>query len=66
MINYKFSDKMINLKIAQKLVEVACNDTQFNVQESALNVLRIMCKHEKAKKVFKMFNLRHYDLKIFR
>lgn len=51
LVNHKFSDKMISLKVPQKLLEVACHDTQFSVQESALNVLRIFCKHDKAKKV---------------
>lgn len=51
LVNYKFSEKMIGLKVPQKLLEIACNDTQFNVQESALNVLRLLCKHDKGKKV---------------
>ena len=51
LVNHKFSDKMISLKVPQKLLEVACHDTQFTVQESALNVLKIFCKHDKAKKV---------------
>ncbi len=51
MINHKFTEKMINLKVPQKLLEVACRDTQFSVQENALNVLRSFCQHEKAKKV---------------
>lgn len=51
LVNHKFSDKMITLKIPQKVLDVACHDTQFNVQESALNVLKSFCKYEKAKKV---------------
>jgi hypothetical protein len=51
LINHKFTDKMIKLKIPQKILEVTCNDTHFAVQEAALNVLRIMCQHEQAKKV---------------
>jgi hypothetical protein len=53
LVNYKFTEKMVVLKVPQKLLEIACNDTQFNVQESALNVLRLLCKHEKGKKVRK-------------
>lgn len=44
---------MTSLKIPQKLLEMACHDTQFTVQESALNVLRALCQHDKAKKVSK-------------
>jgi hypothetical protein len=51
LANHRFSDKMINLKIPQKVLDVACHDTQFNVQESALNALKAFCKYEKAKKV---------------
>ena len=51
MINHRYSDKMTSLKITQKLLEMACHDTQLNVQESTLSVLRVLCQHEKAKKV---------------
>lgn len=51
MVNHKFTDKMVIYKVPQKLLDVACHDTQLNVKESALNVLRSFCKHEKAKKV---------------
>lgn len=50
MVNHKFTDKMIALKIPHKLLELACHDTQFGVQESALNALNSLCKHEKARK----------------
>jgi hypothetical protein len=40
---------MISLKIPQKLLDVACHDTQFSVQESALNTLKMFCKYEKAR-----------------
>ena len=43
--------KWQTFKVAQKILEVACNDRQFSVQESAIGVLGLMCKHEKARKV---------------
>jgi hypothetical protein len=43
---------MIALKIPQKILDVACHDTQFNVQENALIVLKSLCKYAKAKKVY--------------
>lgn len=61
LVNHKFSDKMITLKIPQKVLDVACHDTQFNVQESALNVLKSFCKYEKAKKV--KLNIDFYKFK---
>jgi len=51
LVNYKFTERMVELKIAQRLVEIACGDSQFGVQESALNVVGLMCKHEKGRKV---------------
>lgn len=51
LANHKLSDKMISLKIPQKILDVAIHDTQFNVQESALNALKAFCKYEKSKKV---------------
>lgn len=51
LANHKFSEKMVTLKIPQKVLDVACHDTQFSVQESALNVLSLFCKYEKARKV---------------
>ena len=51
LANHKISDKMLSLKAPQKLLEVACHDTQFTVQEKALNVLNIFVLNEKAKKV---------------
>lgn len=51
LVNHKITDKMITLKVPQKLLEVACHDTQLNVKENALNVLKIFSKHDKAKKV---------------
>ncbi|RNA34069.1 serine threonine- kinase 36-like [Brachionus plicatilis] len=50
LANHKFSDKMISLKIPHKLLELACHDIQFGVQESALNALFALCKHDKARK----------------
>jgi fused len=50
---YKFTDKMAQLKIPQKILEIACNDTQFIVKETALLVLRSLCNHDKAKKILK-------------
>ena len=48
---------MTSLRITQKLLEMACHDTQLNVQESTLSVLRVLCQHEKAKKVIIDFML---------
>ena len=48
---------MVIYKVPQKLLDVACHDTQLNVKESALNVLRSFCKHEKAKKVTFFVNI---------
>ncbi len=56
LVNHKFTDKMIALKLPQKLLDVACHDTQFSVQENALSVLKSFCKHEKAKKVSFFFS----------
>ncbi|CAF0816845.1 unnamed protein product, partial [Brachionus calyciflorus] len=50
LVNHKFTDKMISLKIPQKVLELACHDTQLSVQESALNALLAFCKHDKARK----------------
>ena len=60
MINHKYSDKMTSLKIPQKLLEMALNDTQLNVQESTLSVLRVLCQQEKAKKVL-FFNTAYFS-----
>jgi len=66
LVNHKLSDKMISLKVPQKLLEVACHDTQFSVQESALNVLRLFCKHEKAKKVSNCLNKEYVQYSSFK
>ena len=50
-MNYKFTEKMLQLKLPQKMLDVACHDTQVNVQENALCVIKSFCKNEKAKKV---------------
>ena len=42
---------MTSLKIPQKLLEMASHDTQLSVQESTLSVLRVLCQHEKSRKV---------------
>lgn len=34
-------------------MELACHDTQLGVQESALNAIYSLCKHEKARKCLK-------------
>ncbi len=57
---------MIKLKLPQKILEITCNDTQFAVQEAALNVLRIMCQHEQAKKVLLFITVRvNFGIKQF-
>ncbi len=53
LVSYKFSDKLFTYKVPHKLLEIVCHDTQLSVQESALNVLKILCKHEKAKKILR-------------
>ena len=52
-MSHKFSEKFLTCKVPHKLLEIACHDTQLSVQESALNVLKTLCKHEKIKKVLK-------------
>jgi hypothetical protein len=52
-VSHKFSEKLLTCKVPHKLLEIACHDTQLSVQESALNVLKTLCKHEKAKKTLK-------------
>ena len=53
LVHYKFSDRMASLKLPQKLLDIACHDTQSNVQENALNALNMFCKHDKAKQILK-------------
>lgn len=50
---YKFTDKMTQFKIPQKILDLACNDTQFMVKENALLVLRSLCDHDKARKILR-------------
>ena len=51
IVIHRCAEKIFSLKIPQKLLEIACHDSHFNVQERALNSLKLFCKHEKAKKV---------------
>ena len=51
LARYRLSDRLIELKVAEKLLDVACHDTHVTVQEFALRVLKQMLKHEQAKEV---------------
>ncbi len=51
MARYRLSDRLIDLKVPEKLLDVACHDTHVTVQEFALRVLKQIVKHEQAKEV---------------
>ncbi len=51
MARYRLSERLIELKVPEKLLDVACHDTHVIVQEFALRVLKQMLKHEQAKEV---------------
>lgn len=51
LARYRLSDRLIDMKVPEKLLDVACHDTHVTVQEFAFRVLKQMLKHEKAKEV---------------
>ena len=51
LARYRLSNRLIELKVPEKLLDVACHDTHVTVQEFALRVLKQMIKHEQAKAV---------------
>jgi hypothetical protein len=51
LARYRLSERLIELKVPEKLLDVACHDTHVTVQEFALRVLKQMLKHEQAKEV---------------
>jgi hypothetical protein len=51
LARYRLSERLIELKVPEKLLDVACHDTHVIVQEFALRVLKQMLKHEQAKEV---------------
>ena len=55
LARYRLSDRLLELKVPEKLLDVACHDTHAIVQEFALRVLKQMLKHEQAKEVDRRF-----------
>jgi hypothetical protein len=53
LARYRLSERLIELKVPEKLLDVACHDTHVTVQEFALRVLKQMLKYEQAKEVIK-------------
>jgi hypothetical protein len=51
LARYRLSDRLIELKVPEKLLDVACHDTHVTVQEFAIRVLKQMLKHKQAKDV---------------
>jgi len=51
LARYRLSERLIELKVPEKLLDVACHDTHVTVQEFALRVLKQMLKYEQAKEV---------------
>jgi len=51
LARYRLSERLIELKVPAKLLDVACHDTHVTVQEFALRVLKQMLKYEQAKEV---------------
>ncbi len=54
MARYRLSERLIELKVPEKLLDVACHDTHVTVQEFALRVLKHMLKYERAKEVIEI------------
>ena len=53
LARHRLSDRLIELKVPEKLLDVACHDTHVIVQEFAMRVLKQMLKHPKAKDVIR-------------
>ena len=69
LARHRLSDRLIELKVPEKLLDVACHDTHVIVQEFALRVLKQMLKHQKAKDVMRTANAasigqRHHPFRI--
>ena len=60
LARYRLSDRLIELKVPEKLLDVACHDTHVAVQEFALRVLKQMLKHDQAKEVIPSFCFDQY------
>ncbi|CAF1375368.1 unnamed protein product [Adineta steineri] len=56
LARYRRSERLINFKVPEKLLDVACHDTHVIVQEFALRVLKQMLKHERAKEILQECN----------
>ncbi|CAF4392018.1 unnamed protein product, partial [Rotaria magnacalcarata] len=56
LARYRLSERLIELKVPEKLLDVACHDTHVTVQEFALRVLKQMLKHEQAKEILQECN----------
>lgn len=60
LARHRLSDRLIELKVPEKLLDVACHDTHVTVQEFALRVLKQMLKHPKAKEVKRVEKLDYF------
>ncbi|CAM4943871.1 unnamed protein product [Rotaria socialis] len=56
LARYRLSERLIELKVPEKLLDVACHDTHVTVQEFALRVLKQMLKHGQAKEILQECN----------
>ncbi|CAF4241147.1 unnamed protein product [Rotaria sp. Silwood2] len=56
LARYRLSERLIELKVPEKLLDVACHDTHVTVQEFALRVLKQMLKYEQAKEILQECN----------
>ncbi|CAF0994658.1 unnamed protein product [Rotaria sordida] len=56
LARYRLSQRLIELKVPEKLLDVACHDTHVTVQEFALRVLKQMLKYEQAKEILQECN----------
>ncbi|CAF3737373.1 unnamed protein product [Rotaria sp. Silwood1] len=57
LARYRLSERLIELKVPEKLLDVACHDTHVTVQEFALRVLKQMLKYEQAKEILQECNV---------
>ena len=60
LARHRLSERLIDLKVPEKLLDVACHDTHVTVQEFALRVLKQMLKHARAKEVCAPKNSRSF------
>lgn len=59
LARYRLSERLIELKVPEKLLDVACHDTHVTVQEFAFRVLKQMLKHDEAKEVRHHYRKKH-------